>query len=151
MSTTRKWLAVLILQISVSASAQDGATPAQIAAAPRDDGDNCSPVVLSCRAGAGQNRAPVSPEQQQRDRMRLSLEDRELALAQEIQFAREHPDVVVIRSQKDPRDQPTPQPSISKVFDDALGDHEPQELTRSYYDRFGNRHEIVNKCWGIFC
>ena len=43
------------------------------------------------------------------------------------------------------------QTGIAKVFDDALGDHEPQGLTRSYYDRFGNRHEIVNKCWGIFC
>ena len=42
------------------------------------------------------------------------------------------------------------QMSISAGAQDAV-DHGPQELTRSYYDRYGNRHEIVNKCWGIFC
>src|SRR5471030_415421 len=151
MSRTRQWLTIALLQMSLSAGAQDAVTPAQLAAAANDGGETCSPVVLSCRAGTAQNRPAGSAEEQERERLRLSLQERERALAQEIQFAQDHPDVVVIHSQKDPRGQAAPQPSISKVFDDALGDHAPQELTRSYYDRFGNRHEIVNKCWGIFC
>jgi len=151
MNTMRLWLSILILQTGISAGAQDAVTTAQIAAAANDGGDNCSPVILSCRGTAMQNRPAGSAEQQERDRIRFKLQERDAALAQEIQFAQEHPDVVVIHSQKDPRGQAAPQPSISKVFDDAQGDHAPQELTRSYYDRFGNRHEIVNKCWGIFC
>jgi len=151
MNRTRNWLTIALLQMSISAGAQDAVTPAQLAAAANDGGATCSPVVLSCRTGTAQNRAAGSAEEQERERMRLSLQERDRALAQEIQFAQDHPDIVVVRSQKDPHGQPASQPSISKVFDDALGDHGPEPLTRSYYDRFGNRHEIVNKCWGIFC
>src|SRR5476649_2745406 len=80
MKTKCRWLAVLILQMSISAGAQDAVTPAQIAAAASDGGNTCSPVVLSCHAGGTPHpgAAPASTEQQERERMRLSLQQREL-------------------------------------------------------------------------
>jgi len=129
----------------------DPATLARSAALANNSGDSCSPAILNCNGGGKQNRISVDAEQKARERTRQNLQERDLALAREIQFAQEHPDVVVVHSQKDPRNLPVSKPDISKVFDDALDDHAPQGLTRSYYDRFGNRHEIVNKCWGVFC
>ncbi|SIO54561.1 hypothetical protein [Paraburkholderia phenazinium] len=112
----------------------------------------CSSVVLSCNTPS----RPIAPEHQlldpatardqaQRAQAQADQIAAEQALQRRIEFARLHPNAIFVYG-----DKPTPQESVSDVFNRTLG-VPTTTLTTSTFDATGRRTECVSACRGPLC
>jgi hypothetical protein len=112
----------------------------------------CSSVVLSCNTPS----RPIAPEHQlldpatardqaQRAQAQADQTAAEQALQRRIEFEREHPNTIFVYG-----DKPTPQESVSDVFNRTLG-VPTTTLTTSTFDSRGRRTECVTACRGPLC
>ena len=135
---------------SVDVAAPEVASP--IAASEVTAEPGCSSVVLSCNTPS----RPIAPEHQlldpvtardqaQRAQAQADQIAAEQALQRRIEFARLHPNAIFVYG-----DKPTPQESVSDVFNRTLG-VPTTTLTTSTFDATGRRTECVSACRGPLC
>jgi hypothetical protein len=126
------------------------ASPIAASEVPAEPG--CSSVVLSCNTPS----RPIAPEHQlldsatardqaQRAQAQADQIAAEQALQRRIEFARLHPNAIFVYG-----DKPTPQESVSDVFNRTLG-VPTTTLTTSTFDATGRRTECVSACRGPLC
>ena len=140
---------------SVDVAAPEVASPevaSPIAASEVPAEPGCSSVVLSCNTPS----RPIAPEHQlldpatardqaQRAQAQADQIAAEQALQRRIEFARLHPNAIFVYG-----DKPTPQESVSDVFNRTLG-VPTTTLTTSTFDATGRRTECVSACRGPLC
>lgn len=138
-------------QVDDAASASvEAAAPIVASEAPANP--QCSSVVLSCNTPV----RPIAPDhelldpatardQAQRAQAQADQSAAEQALQQRIEFERLHPNTIFVYGSKS-----TPAPSVSDVFNRALG-VPTTTLTTSTFDSAGHRTECVSACHGPFC